>query len=170
MSFVEESSGTNAISMSIYLKEPVYISSEHNFCRFLTDWNCYTIPLQIQANGKIIFYYLSLVSLNKPLAKELKVITDLMGYRIVNEFIKKVNKENSSYINNICISKRQKAVLKLIAQGMTDSSIALTLGCSFGTIKYHKQNIFRKLNVSCSTEAVVKALKLNLLSLNEIEI
>lgn len=51
------------------------------------------------------------------------------------------------------LSDREREVLKLIAQGKTNQEIAAALLLSPNTIKYHLQNIYRKLQVSNRTEA-----------------
>ena len=55
------------------------------------------------------------------------------------------------------ITPRQKDVLKLMLKGSTNSTIAQELNVSECTVKIHVTNIFKALNVSNRTEAVVKA-------------
>lgn len=57
------------------------------------------------------------------------------------------------------ITPRQKDVLKLMLKGNTNSTIAQELNVSECTVKIHVTNIFKALNVSNRTEAVVKAAK-----------
>lgn len=71
-------------------------------------------------------------------------------------------------ISSIKLNHRQVNILKLISKGMTDKAISVETGLSFATIQYHKKNIYRKLGVNSCTEAVIKALKLNLISLDQI--
>lgn len=51
---------------------------------------------------------------------------------------------------------REKEVINLLLEGKSNKQIALTLGLSASTIEYHLKNIYRKLQVSSRTEAVLK--------------
>jgi DNA-binding CsgD family transcriptional regulator len=55
------------------------------------------------------------------------------------------------------ISRREKEVLNLITQGLTNKEIAQTLFISEATAKVHVQNIFRKLGVKTRAQAAVRA-------------
>jgi len=61
------------------------------------------------------------------------------------------------------LTNREKEVLKCIAIGDNTSTIANKLGISESTVKNHKTNIFQKLNVSSSAEAVFYASKQSLI-------
>lgn len=51
------------------------------------------------------------------------------------------------------LSDRERDVLKLIAEGKTNQEIAADLLLSTNTVKYHLQNLYRKLQVNNRTEA-----------------
>ena len=55
------------------------------------------------------------------------------------------------------LSKREKEVLQLLAQGHSNQEIADQLFVSLNTVKTHLSNIFSKLNVQRRTQAVQKA-------------
>jgi DNA-binding NarL/FixJ family response regulator len=55
------------------------------------------------------------------------------------------------------LSKREREVLALVAQGQTNADIAVSLFISPKTVKSHIQHIFEKLDSRSRTEAVVKA-------------
>ena len=57
------------------------------------------------------------------------------------------------------LHNREIEVLKLAAKGMTNRAISEGLFISERTVQSHFANIFRKLNVSSRTEAVLRALK-----------
>jgi LuxR family maltose regulon positive regulatory protein len=61
------------------------------------------------------------------------------------------------------LSARERQVLQLIAEGMTNKEIARKLVLSVGTVKVHAHNIYGKLGVSGRTQAVAKARELGLL-------
>ena len=52
-------------------------------------------------------------------------------------------------------SPRETEVLQLIAEGKTNTQIALGLGVTVHTVKFHLASIYRKLGVQNRTEAVV---------------
>ena len=60
------------------------------------------------------------------------------------------------------LTKREKDVLLLVTQGENNKSIAEKLVVSEITVKSHLNNIFKKLNVSNRTQAVLLAMQMNL--------
>lgn len=62
-----------------------------------------------------------------------------------------------------CLTERQMDVLKLLAAGKPNKLIARELGLGEGTIKVHLAGIFRTLEVSNRTEAVMEAQRRKLL-------
>ncbi len=63
------------------------------------------------------------------------------------------------------LTPREKEVLQLLASGQTNQEIAQTLWISKGTVKVHVERIIRKLGVSDRTQAAVRAIELELLTL-----
>lgn len=72
-----------------------------------------------------------------------------------NVTINQINQFNS-------LTRREKDVLLLVTQGENNKSIAEKLVVSEITVKSHLNNIFKKLNVSNRTQAVLLALQMNL--------
>jgi ATP/maltotriose-dependent transcriptional regulator MalT len=62
------------------------------------------------------------------------------------------------------LTERERQVLQLIAEGMTNKEIAQELILSVGTVKVHAHNIYGKLGVSGRTQAIAKARELGILS------
>ncbi len=60
---------------------------------------------------------------------------------------------------------REREVLSLLAEGLTNRAIGVRLGISENTAKFHVQAVLSKLGVSSRTEAVVQATRLGLLTL-----
>lgn len=58
--------------------------------------------------------------------------------------------------NNSQFSEREKEVIKILLQGKSNKQIALALGVSASTVEYHLKNIYKKLQVSSRTEAVLR--------------
>jgi DNA-binding NarL/FixJ family response regulator len=63
------------------------------------------------------------------------------------------------------LTPRELAVLRLIAEGLPNKTIAVKLGISEHTVKFHVNAIFGKLGVVSRTEAVVRATRLGLVFL-----
>lgn len=61
------------------------------------------------------------------------------------------------------LSKREMEMLEHIASGMSYEQVANTTGISYGTVRKHLENIYKKLNVHSKLEAVNKARKDGLL-------
>jgi len=63
---------------------------------------------------------------------------------------------------------RELEVLRLAARGLTNQAIGVELGISDRTVQGHLANVYEKLGVSTRTEAVLRAVKLGWLTLNEV--
>jgi DNA-binding CsgD family transcriptional regulator len=55
------------------------------------------------------------------------------------------------------LTGRERQVLRLAAEGLTDAAIGHRLGCSARTVDKHLEHIYRKLGVSCRTAAAAAA-------------
>ncbi len=66
-------------------------------------------------------------------------------------------------VSRILLTEREKDVLRLSARGCSNDVIADTLFINLSTVKFHKTNIYDKLNVKNITEAVTFANNYNLL-------
>jgi DNA-binding CsgD family transcriptional regulator len=57
------------------------------------------------------------------------------------------------------LSTREHDVLCWAAEGKTDEEISMILNIAFGTVRFHWQNIFKKLQANGRTYAITKALR-----------
>lgn len=71
-----------------------------------------------------------------------------------------LKKDEWQEIKNVTLNDREKTILLLSAQGATIKLIADKLFLSVDTIKFHKRNIFSKLNVKSISEAIATAIDL----------
>ncbi len=69
---------------------------------------------------------------------------------------------------NFDLNEREMQILKLIAQGFSNSEIGDRLFLSEGTVRNYTRGIFLKLGVSARTQAAVTAIKYGLVKINEI--
>ena len=63
------------------------------------------------------------------------------------------------------LTPREVEVLTLVAEGLPNKSIALRLGISDHTVKFHVNSVLGKLNAQSRTEAVVQATRMGLIPL-----
>lgn len=63
------------------------------------------------------------------------------------------------------LTAREHEVLQLLARGLTNRAIALELGITQHTVKFHVNAIMSKLTAGSRTEAVVRATRLGLIAL-----
>lgn len=56
------------------------------------------------------------------------------------------------------LTPRERDVLHLLTSGKADKEIALALGVTTRTVRYHISNLFRKANVFTRAELIVKTL------------
>lgn len=63
------------------------------------------------------------------------------------------------------LTAREREVLQLLAEGLANKHIALRLGISDHTVKFHVNAIMGKLNAQSRTDAVVRATRLGLIML-----
>jgi DNA-binding NarL/FixJ family response regulator len=75
------------------------------------------------------------------------------------KFIETVQKETGAAANPLAgLSEREREVLLLMSQGLTNKEIAEAMTVSVNTVKKHTQNIFTKLQVESRAAAVAVAL------------
>jgi LuxR family transcriptional regulator, maltose regulon positive regulatory protein len=62
------------------------------------------------------------------------------------------------------LSIRECTILKMLAMGLTAEEISAVIGCGVNTVRTHLKNVYSKLGVSSSIQAVVAGTALGLLS------
>ncbi len=90
--------------------------------------------------------------------------------KITKSFFRKLLSQSKNNLildlkKQCCVTKREIQVLSYLAEGMNNLEIAERLNVSVSTAKAHIQNIFKKMGVTDRTEAVVKAIKVNLIDI-----
>lgn len=82
---------------------------------------------------------------------------------IANRVLKMVKNQRASYSKNLFnLTDREKEILSCLVEGMSYKLIADDLTISIDTVNVHIKNIYKKLQVHSKSEAVVKAIKGNI--------
>lgn len=169
MSFKEESCGCNAVALSIKLKKEVYTLPQEHYCSFLGNSHIHSKPIEISSDT---LAYLAIYTKDIAIKRELLAISELLIHCMKNGLVLEREQPQKSITLNYCtdLSDKQREALLLFASGMTDKAAALEMKVCFDTIKYYKKIIFKKLNVNCTVQAVSKAIKLNIISADQIKL
>jgi len=96
------------------------------------------------------------------------VVSPPMAAGLLAEFNSLMEGKEVAKLGDVALlSKREQAVLSLVAQGFTNREIATTLVISEHTVKVHMRNIMEKLNAHTRQQAVALAGGIDLLSVTE---
>jgi two-component system, NarL family, response regulator DegU len=106
--------------------------------------------------------YINLNISSQELVNLIVKVKEMNSSSLVLRKIEKQNKEN-----NYFLSRREIDVLNLLARGMSNKEISDELYVCEKTVKNHIRNIFIKMQTSCRTETVIKALKKDLVNVNK---
>jgi two-component system, NarL family, response regulator len=71
-----------------------------------------------------------------------------------------------AHVTNVRLTRRELAVLRLLAAGNSNREIGDALGISDGTVKIHVTHLFSKLDVTSRTEAIATALRRGLVRID----
>ena len=77
--------------------------------------------------------------------------------RVRDRFLQSVHDRLGAPVDEtggVALSEREREVLRLLAEGLSNKAIARALRVSDNTVKFHLKNLFTKLGVSTRTEAV----------------
>jgi DNA-binding NarL/FixJ family response regulator len=95
------------------------------------------------------------------------VLHPAVAKKVLNRFMTGGGRTRSAKSGEI-LSDREKEILKLATRGLSNADIAEDLCLSIRTVQGHLGHIFNKLQVSSRTEAVVRALKEEWVTLEDI--
>jgi two-component system response regulator NreC len=86
---------------------------------------------------------------------------------LISDYLKQVHEgaERDSYE---VLTDRERQVLTLIAEEVTNQAIANELGIAVKTVEHHRENIMRKLNLHTRTELVKYAIRKGMISLDSL--
>jgi two-component system response regulator NreC len=78
---------------------------------------------------------------------------------LVNDYLQRVETEDEEQQSYDTLTPRQREVLTLIAEGMTNTEIGERLGISSKTVARHRENIMARLDLHSRTELVKYAIR-----------
>ncbi len=81
----------------------------------------------------------------------------------VAKSLAEISRQKSREETGILLSEREVAILRLVAEGLSNYEISQRISLSENTVKYHLKNILQKLNAHNRTEAVTFAIRSGLL-------
>jgi DNA-binding CsgD family transcriptional regulator len=72
--------------------------------------------------------------------------------------------ENPPARRPVTLTRREKQIIRLVASGMSNKSVARLLAISGDTVEWHLRRIYRKFNVHNRTSAVLLAMRAGFIS------
>ena len=96
------------------------------------------------------------------------VLHPSIARKVLSRFVPTATTPANSARSSWELSQREMDFLKLMVKGMSNKEIASEIGLSIRTVQGYLRQIFKKLGVSSRTEAVVYALKENLITLDDL--
>jgi len=103
----------------------------------------------------------------KAASKGESLLDPTLARKILNEFTVLKSEDETSESPFCNLTERELEILKSLASAKTNRQIAKSLFITEKTVKNHISNIYRKLQVNTRTEAMLKAVKLGLIDLEE---
>jgi len=96
------------------------------------------------------------------------VLHPAVARKVINHFVRRSDENHSETGDPMeRLTDREMEVLRLAGKGMTNREIAADLTISIRTVQVHLSNVFSKLGVGSRTEAVLYALRMGWLTLED---
>jgi len=119
----------------------------------------------ITLNNKMTPYFTSKILLNKKLSLNIPFFNseNIIFQKVFKELIPSGEKNLNNWLRFQTLTKREKEILKLIADGYSNKTISELLFISQHSVKTHRRNIYKKLDIHKTSQLVRLAIILNLL-------
>jgi len=108
-----------------------------------------------------------LISAIRTVSEGDSVLHPTIARKVLNQFVPSADKPREHKKSGV-LSQRETQFLKLMARGLSNKDIASELAISVRTVQSHLRHIFKKLGVNSRTEAVVYALRENLVAFDDV--
>ena len=154
------------MALSIRHSEPMWTFPQKNYCSLLTNCTLYSAPFTPDRSSVT----LAIVTNRKQISDWPPVLLRQLISSMSLELRQVTRSHIRQKTESIHLTARQRTILLRIAGGMTDRQIAADLHITQETVQYHKKNLYRQLDAENAVRAVVKALQLGLLSLEDLPV
>jgi DNA-binding NarL/FixJ family response regulator len=94
-------------------------------------------------------------------------ITPAVATKILDEFFRRTRAVPAPEASPL--TRRERDILQLVAQGSSNRDIATTLSIAEGTVKNHLHNILEKLHLQSRAQAVARAIRDGIISTEDIK-
>lgn len=135
------------------LIDTLLIAQPYNFIRVFADEGKSILPVLIKVR--------KIISTREDRVPDYKYVYEI--YQAAYERSKKHKGIASAHGRPIKLSKQQKLVLELLAQGYKNADIVEMTGLSLNTIRSHTKVVYQKLDVNSAMDAVLRARELELI-------
>lgn len=163
LSFSEKYAGTNAISLALQQREPIWTKPKQNYSNILSRFAMYAIPPSDSFPMSI-----AVITTDRQSPDWLTAMLRLVAYSIIliTQYESSVFSQSEKV--SVALTNRQKMVLLRMARGLTDQAIAVELHIKLNTVRFHKKELYQRMNTNNAVTTVIQALKDGLLLLEEI--
>lgn len=122
-------------------------------------------PQQIQFNNIMSYFYSSKLHLDNELYFNVSNFIDELGNlsQLFTSIFSTLQNDQTLWLKFQSLTKQEKVILKLLSNGESNTTIGDLLFISKHTVKTHRKNIYRKLDISSLTDLVKYSLAMDLL-------
>ena len=119
----------------------------------------------IPLNKKITPFFTSKILINDELTLNVPFFPteSIVFKKVFNELIPNGEKNLHKWLRFQTLTKREKEIIKLIAEGKSNKQICELLFISFNSVKTHRKNIYNKLDINKSSQLIRLAIFFELL-------
>ncbi|WP_417886675.1 response regulator transcription factor [Zunongwangia sp.] len=155
--YLKTISNTKLLIQSEQLAKKFHLKNDYNdVCTYLQS---------VQLNGKMTSYFTSKILINDQLTLNTSLFPS--DCQIMNKVFKELIPSGEDNLNNWLrfqtLTKREKEILKLIANDYSTKAISDLLFLSAHSVKTHRRNIYKKLDINKTSQLVRIAIAMELL-------
>ena len=169
--FGEDICGTNAIALSMHLKEIVVTKGEQHYCQLFKDWIFVAAPISSPV-GDIVGYLDVSMNSEEELGHTLALVQSAVNCIEQKMYIEKLLGEMAPKTITLpetlsrfeSLSNREKQIFSSMAKGQTAGEIACALNISKDTVGTYRKRFYKKLGIKKKIDCSNKARELGLLS------